>query len=670
MHTGYGRNTSIPPSRRPPVRSAAGAAALMIAAPGSSWVGPVTPRPLTAPQSHATPRPVTARRSHPHPPPPSNPSDGTNTTPSNKPGAANRIPLEIALEISKYLDVRDLGRAAQAWHSIALASTASPEFIRLECARYSLLLHGSSDWTGAKMRVVRERMQRFNFAWSTLLYSTAQFVNIPQMTASTPWAGSHQWQSGNRFTGESNGYIYDVFSWAVGSQFQARVSIHWLPSLRTRLGGEVTHFDLPLRNHFVKAVAVDPVQRRVAILEFDNNPHARGEPSSFPIVHICTLDGRAPRRSVKYDYGIQPFTEIYHMELHQDMVCFVGNVPSSRHPSGMESTVVFRNWRGARREGGVCVPDFYCTGFQFITEDLYIVTTREKPIFFEHRLTAPGYDYTPYSSLVWVGHVRRGWCNRVTSIVDPRSRGQTENGITLVRNNSPYNRARGPFYSNPATRLFGLKYDYNELDGSIRSSVALFGQTTVESWVHIVHTGPTEPIHWVDVPRTDTADMRLYPEILASLNDTSNVAGWAVIGRRLFWGERWHSGWGCHLVDYSPGAVPAHRKALTGLLLGDHLLSVERLRFCRGGVEDEVHALFDCTGEQRLSELRARFLTALSVCDPKLHARYGQITNYDFLLQLVSTRKGIKLFAKYVYDVLSLFHEFPRFFPVVFRRVP
>ncbi|KAJ7044790.1 hypothetical protein C8F04DRAFT_1389078 [Mycena alexandri] len=131
-------------------------------------------------------------------------------------------------------------------------------------------------------------------------------------------------------------------------------------------------------------------------------------------------------------------------------------------------------------------------------------------------------------------------------------------------------------------------------------------------------------------------------------------------------------------------AVPAHRKALTGLLLGDHLLSVERLRYttryrdpvprnfrlcrlCRGSVEDEVHALFDCTAELRLMQLRARFLASLSVCDPKVHTLYGQITNYDFLLQLVSTRKGVKVFAKYVYNVLALFQEFPRYFPVVFR---
>ncbi|KAJ7656247.1 hypothetical protein DFH06DRAFT_991790 [Mycena polygramma] len=131
-------------------------------------------------------------------------------------------------------------------------------------------------------------------------------------------------------------------------------------------------------------------------------------------------------------------------------------------------------------------------------------------------------------------------------------------------------------------------------------------------------------------------------------------------------------------------AVPAHRKALTGLLLGDHLLSVERLRypacyrdavprnlrlcrFCRGAVEDEVHALFDCTANARLVELRARFLDKLSICDPVLRAFHSQVSNYDFLLKLVPSRKAVRLFAMYVYDVLGLYQEFPRFFPVVLR---
>ncbi|KAJ7753051.1 armadillo-type protein [Mycena maculata] len=69
--------------------------------------------------------------------------------------------------------------------------------------------------------------------------------------------------------------------------------------------------------------------------------------------------------------------------------------------------------------------------------------------------------------------------------------------------------------------------------------------------------------------------------------------------------------------------VPAHRKALTRLLLSDHNLSVERLRypvryrraipreerlcrFCQVGVEDEVHALLDRIAHPPLSDLRER----------------------------------------------------------------
>ncbi|KAJ7864656.1 hypothetical protein B0H13DRAFT_2353537 [Mycena leptocephala] len=103
-------------------------------------------------------------------------------------------------------------------------------------------------------------------------------------------------------------------------------------------------------------------------------------------------------------------------------------------------------------------------------------------------------------------------------------------------------------------------------------------------------------------------------------------------------------------------AVPAHRKAMTGLLLGDHNLSVERLRygaryrmpvprefrlcrFCRGSVEDEVHALFECAAEPRLIEFRADFLGRLAERDPGLRALYGSIPNYEF-------------FARYIHLVL------------------
>ncbi|KAJ7694012.1 hypothetical protein B0H14DRAFT_3530891 [Mycena olivaceomarginata] len=131
--------------------------------------------------------------------------------------------------------------------------------------------------------------------------------------------------------------------------------------------------------------------------------------------------------------------------------------------------------------------------------------------------------------------------------------------------------------------------------------------------------------------------------------------------------------------------VPAHRKAMTGLLLGDHNLSVERLRygtryrkpvprkfrlcrFCRGAVEDEVHALFDCVTEPRLIELRANFLGSLATRDPGLRALYGSIPNYEFLLQVISSRKAVQIFAKHIYLVLCVFQDTPRYFPLAFRN--
>ncbi|KAJ7685887.1 hypothetical protein B0H17DRAFT_941069, partial [Mycena rosella] len=85
--------------------------------------------------------------------------------------------------------------------------------------------------------------------------------------------------------------------------------------------------------------------------------------------------------------------------------------------------------------------------------------------------------------------------------------------------------------------------------------------------------------------------------------------------------------------------VPAHRKALTGLLLEDHTLSVERLRypvryrlpvpreeclchFCQAAAEDEVHVLLDCDAHAPLTALRETFLKDSFTGDPVLEPAY------------------------------------------------
>ncbi|KAJ6626089.1 hypothetical protein B0H10DRAFT_1906984 [Mycena sp. CBHHK59/15] len=130
--------------------------------------------------------------------------------------------------------------------------------------------------------------------------------------------------------------------------------------------------------------------------------------------------------------------------------------------------------------------------------------------------------------------------------------------------------------------------------------------------------------------------------------------------------------------------VPTHRKAMTGLLLRDHNLSVERLRYAaryreavprqfrlcrfrRGNVEGEVRAIFDCIAEGRLIQLRTEFLKELTICDLGIARLYGSMPNYDFMLKLVPSRKAVRIFAKFIYLVLCVFQDTPCYFPVVFR---
>jgi hypothetical protein len=84
-------------------------------------------------------------------------------------------------------------------------------------------------------------------------------------------------------------------------------------------------------------------------------------------------------------------------------------------------------------------------------------------------------------------------------------------------------------------------------------------------------------------------------------------------------------------------------------------------------VEDEAHALFDCTTDPSLLSLRSAFLDALATCDPETRATYRTVPNYNFLLMMVASKKAVQLFAKYIFLVLNVFQDTPRFYPVVFR---
>ncbi|KAJ7230972.1 hypothetical protein B0H12DRAFT_219425 [Mycena haematopus] len=126
--------------------------------------------------------------------------------------------------------------------------------------------------------------------------------------------------------------------------------------------------------------------------------------------------------------------------------------------------------------------------------------------------------------------------------------------------------------------------------------------------------------------------------------------------------------------------IPAHRIALTRLLLSDHNLSVERLRyasrtrrvvpreerlcrFCRAAVEDEVHALLDCKGYLPLVQMRESALADMFSGDPPLRNAYRRLRAYEFLQAMVASRRAIRRVAKFVCDVLLVFDTFERYIP-------
>ncbi|KAJ6590628.1 hypothetical protein DFH09DRAFT_1139876 [Mycena vulgaris] len=501
-------------ARRPP--PVIGSAAMMAEAQGMDcWVG----------------GPVQANMSSYH-------SKTVSATPPRSGGAANRIPTEIALQISKHLNVRDLARAAVAWRPVYHASHAFPEFIRTECARFGLVANHMRTWPSQLLAQVRDRIEQYNFAWSTLQYSGGQFFSIPQTSDETPWAGSLGWKSGKRFMGESNGYVYDVGSWDAGPQVCARVRLYQAPSFRTgEINLKCTQIDVALRSHYVKAVSVDPVGQVVAILEYNNNeganPHSR-----IPYLHVYDLKGKHVG-TARLMVGFQMSSEVYHMELHGEMLCIVANY---RYGKDMISEMLIQNWCGAQRYVSISRCDHatpFVTGFQFITEDMYITTEKSKLEARDQIL----------SQVVRVGSIRTN-TQRIVNFADIYGKGWTPNGISLIRNISPHQPVSGTFSSDPSKRLFGIRYDYLNFKNILESNACLFGRTTVESWLGISTLEEVEPLHWLTVPLLNDA-WPTKPRIW----DPTNREGVALIGRRLFWGEIFPDAvWGLGVLDYNPGA--------------------------------------------------------------------------------------------------------------------
>ena len=81
-------------------------------------------------------------------------------------------------------------------------------------------------------------------------------------------------------------------------------------------------------------------------------------------------------------------------------------------------------------------------------------------------------------------------------------------------------------------------------------------------------------------------------------------------------------------------------------------------------MEDEAHVLFWCVAESRLVKIREEFLAKLAMDDPGLQQTYGTMPDYECLLAVVTSRKVVVVFVKFVFLVLQTFQEFPAFIPV------
>jgi hypothetical protein len=133
------------------------------------------------------------------------------------------------------------------------------------------------------------------------------------------------------------------------------------------------------------------------------------------------------------------------------------------------------------------------------------------------------------------------------------------------------------------------------------------------------------------------------------------------------------------LCPYLRVPIPAHRKALTRILLASHTLGIEMLRyrerwrprharlcrFCLIAVESEGHALLGCSAPT-LVQLRKVFLTDIYYELPSLPRRSPSME--DFLQQLLQTGNFgiIQRLTKYAYDVLAHYVTTPLFRPAAY----
>lgn len=124
----------------------------------------------------------------------------------------------------------------------------------------------------------------------------------------------------------------------------------------------------------------------------------------------------------------------------------------------------------------------------------------------------------------------------------------------------------------------------------------------------------------------------------------------------------------------------SHRRALSRILMGCHLLAVERLawreryrdavphdqrlcRFCHSAVETPEHAMLRCAGLPELLQARTRYLSRIYAERPSLPKASTVQDPAAYVRLLICDIGTIGLTARFAHDVLKLYAEEPMYIP-------
>lgn len=118
-----------------------------------------------------------------------------------------------------------------------------------------------------------------------------------------------------------------------------------------------------------------------------------------------------------------------------------------------------------------------------------------------------------------------------------------------------------------------------------------------------------------------------------------------------------------------------HRKALAGLILSNHPLAIERLRWrnvvppreqrlcrlCKGAVETPEHALLECPHQETTTKRREWLFEVHQACPSLIttliaNSRLGAVAQ---LKALIAERTTINLLARYATDILDIYDQYP-----------